>query len=546
MGKVVNRHQPCINPECGSSDAMQIYDTGDAFCFSCKKKFSEEQLEGVEPTTTITKTFTMKKKKVFATIEDIEEYRSKGFRDREIPTEINKFFDVRCSYDSNGKMDAHYYPYPNGWKVRVLPKTDFFWIGKSGGLMGKEKFTGGGKRLYITTGEIDMLSIATVLEERYGKIYPVITPGSDTAMKELLLEREWIRSFEEVILAFDEDESGKKALAEAIQIIGIDKVKVTKLPEKDPNDVLTKHSSKDLMECLFNAERYVPGGIVTRDDLWQALEEYHKIQSMPFPECMAGVNKKTKGKRYGEITLLISGTGSGKSTLLREDILHTLETTEDKVGIVALEESPAESARKMAGMAIKRNPAAEEISLEDLKPGFDKVFGDDRVMVLDHQGSMSDQSIIDKLEYMCLSGCKHLYIDHITILVSEGIDDLRGNEAQDKIMNGLLRLVKRYPVWICLVSHLRKVQTGSQSFEQGKLPTMDDIRGSGSVKQISFDIIAFARDMSHENEKIRNQIQMSVLKCRYTGLTGPVNGASYDYETGRLTPMSSMFEEVTE
>jgi twinkle protein len=101
-------------------------------------------------------------------------------------------------------------------------------------------------------------------------------------------------------------------------------------------------------------------------------------------------------------------------------------------------------------------------------------------------------------------------------------------------MNDLLRLVKKHNVWIGLISHLRKTDNKGKSFEEGKLPSMDDIRGSGSIKQISMDIIAFARDVSTENEEERNTIQTKVLKCRYTGLTGPSGSLYYDYNTGRL------------
>ena len=230
---------------------------------------------------------------------------------------------------------------------------------------------------------------------------------------------------------------------------------------------------------------------------------------------------------------------SGKSTLLREVMLHLLDSEEvpkaHKIGVISLEEAPAETARKLSGMVLQRNPADEEISIEELKPGFDHVFGSDRVMLLDHQGSIADGSIVDQLEYMALMGCKYLFIDHITILVSEGADGLTGNEAIDKVMNDLLRLIKRHNVWIGLVSHLRKAPVGGKSFEEGKLPSLDDIRGSGSIKQVSFDIIAFARNMSAENEIERNTIKMSVLKSRYTGLTGAVPGAFYVHKTGRLT-----------
>jgi replicative DNA helicase len=64
---------------------------------------------------------------------------------------------------------------------------------------------------------------------------------------------------------------------------------------------------------------------------------------------------------------------------------------------------------------------------------------------------------------------------------------------------------------------------------------MDDIKGSGSIKQISFDIIGFARDMANENEDVRNTINFIVLKSRFTGKTGPAGHAKYDHDTTRLT-----------
>jgi len=183
---------------------------------------------------------------------------------------------------------------------------------------------------------------------------------------------------------------------------------------------------------------------------------------------------------------------------------------------------------------LNRNSSKEMIPLEELKVGFDQVFADDRIVLLDHQGSMGESDIISQLEYMALSGCKYLFIDHVTILVSEFESNLSGNEAIDRVMNELLKLVKRYPINICLISHLRKVPSASKSFESGKLPDLDDIKGSGSIKQIAMDVIAFSRNMSEENEEIRNRVQVAVLKSRFTGLTGPVKGFYYDYNTGRI------------
>ena len=558
MGKVVKKNQPCLNPECGSHDARQIYEDGTSFCFSCQKFFpkgaeetQEEEGSGFkkEETKVVRKpppglpSSLRKSIPKSLSIEEILELPSRGFRERKITKEVAEFFSVKVSYDSAGNIDTHYYPYSNSkaWKIRALPKT-FSWIGKSIELFGRDKFNGAGKRLIIVEGEIDAMSIAQASLEKYGKIYPVVALSSSVmAHKSILEDRDWVRSFAEVVLCLDNDEAGEKATKEAIKVIGVDKVKIAKLPLKDPNEVLLAEGGNRLLQCIFDAAPYIPAGIVGKEALWTALEAYNAATGHPYPACMAGVNTKLKAKRGGEITLFISGTGSGKSTLLREIALDILQTTEDKIGIVSLEESPAETARKFAGMAINRNPAKEEIPLEELKVGFDQVFGDDRVIVLDHQGSMNDTSIVDQLEYMCLVGCKFLFVDHITIMTSEGVDNLTGNEAQDKVMNDLLRLVKRYPeVWVGLVSHLRKAPGNGKSFEEGKLPSIDDIKGSGSIKQISFDIISFARDLTASDEKVRNTIKMRVLKSRYTGLTGAVPGAQYSWDTGRLTAMEDI------
>lgn len=538
MGTIVVHNQPC--PSCGSSDARQVYEDGSSHCFSCTKNFRAGALEN---TTSEKKVPSFKKTRV--SLEEIATFQSRGFKERDIQKVVCEFFGVKVSYGSDGVIDGHYYPYAFdgkvGYKHRVVATKDFEWIGETGSLFGRELFAGGGKRLVITEGEIDALSVAQASMDKYNKIYPVVSLTSATGVNKLLEHREWIRSFQEVVLWFDNDEAGESALQKALKIVGIDKAKIAKFePDcKDANDVLVKKGMMALHTCIWDAQPWVPAGIIRKEQLWEALCQYNAVESIPYPDCMTGVNEKVKGMRLGEIVLFISGTGSGKSTLLREIMLHLIKNTEQvekdaKLGVVSLEEAPAETARKLSGMAIKKNPANEEIPLEELKVGFDEVFGDDRIILLDHQGSISDGSIVDQLEYMALMGCKYLFIDHITILVSEGADGLTGNEAIDKVMNDLLRLVKRHNVWIGLVSHLRKAPTGKQSFELGNLPTLDDIRGSGSIKQVSFDVVAFARNMQAEDVTERNSIKMAVLKSRYTGLTGIVTGAFYDHQTGRL------------
>ncbi len=526
------RHTSC--DVCGSSDARVEYGEDDWWCFVCnkgKRPGSKKNSKYDYDDNPEEDLYMSGQEKV----SDIQGLPIRGFAEREIKKTVTEFFGVHSEIASDGTIAKHFYPYGDkAYKCRVVADKEFYWVGKSDELFGRDKFSNDGKRLIITEGELDAMSIAQAAFNKYNKIYPVVSLPSASGTKALLKHRDWVRSFAEVVLCLDNDEAGQKCLAECIKIIGAEKIKIAKLPVKDASEMLTTKGSPALMTAIFEAGRYTPAGIVSKEEIWKALVEYNEAESLPYPPCLEGLNSKLKGMRMGEIALFISGTGSGKSTMLRETMLHIIQTTQDAIGIIALEESPAETARKLAGMQLMRNPAAEEISIEDLQPAFEDVFGNDRVFCLDHQGSMADVSIVNQLEYMALMGCKYLFIDHITILVSEGAEDLTGNEAVDKIMNHLLRIVKKHNVWIGLVSHLRKAQSGQKSFEEGRLPSIDDIRGSGSIKQISFDIISFARNLIAEDPKERNTILMRVLKSRYTGLTGNVRGAYYDYHTGRL------------
>lgn len=541
MGTIVSRNQPC--EKCGSSDAKQLYEDGSAFCFSCRTPTSPPR-EG----TTMTEVKKGPSRDfVKAQLEEIADLPVRGFKERNIFKQVAEHYGVRVSYDLDGNIDAHHYPYYNSggtlsaYKVRKLPK-EFRSVGEMPkSLFGINNYNGG-KRIIITEGELDAMAIQSAYYQKYKTFYPVVSLRSASSVKDLIEYRDKLRKFDDVVLWFDNDEAGQTAIKEACRIIGIDKVKIAKSTEKDASDLWIKEPDK-VLKAVYDATTYTPAGILTKEELWFQLEKYNEIESVPYPPFMEGLNEKLKGMRFGEITLWTSGTGSGKSTLLREIAIHLLETTEDKIGIVSLEESPAETARKMAGMALNRNPAKEEIPLDELKEGYDAVFGNDRVLVLDHQGSISDGSIMDFLEYMCLTGAKYIFVDHITILASEGAEGLTGNEAIDKIMNDLLRLVKKHNVWIGLISHLRKTDNKGKSFEEGKLPAMDDIRGSGSIKQISMDIIAFARNVGSDNEEERNTIKTKVLKCRYTGLTGPSGSLYYQFDTGRLVKGSEDFNE---
>lgn len=520
-------------PKCDSSDAYTIYEDG-AHCFSCsystKKKVKE--MNDFKDLSTTSST------NMLAEIKDLNSF---AIMSRGISKQVIDHFGIKMAVSPEGLGRSHYYPYTkNGtvvaYKERILPKS--FQIHGSFNdteLFGQNAATGG-KTLVITEGELDACAVAQSFLDKYKKIFPVVSIPSATGLKVLLEQRSWIRTFESIILMFDNDEAGQAAIEKASKIIGAGKVKVAKLKAKDPCEQLITCGSESLLRAYWDAQTWSPAGLVVGEKVWEQYKQRRNTESIPYPDCLKGLNDKLKGIRHGEITLFTSGTGSGKSTVIKEIVLDLLTKTDDKIGLISLEESVGDTAEKFIGMFLRKNAVSgEDISEADERAGFEHVFGTERLVLLDHQGSVGDASLIDKIEYMALMGCKYLVLDHITIAVSEGTEGLSGNEAIDKMMSDLLKIVKKHNVWLGLISHLRKSPGGGKSFEEGNLASIDDIKGSGSIKQISFDIIAFARNLVSENPNERNTIKFRVLKSRFTGLTGTAGAATYDGDTGRLS-----------
>ena len=539
MGATFTKHYPCIH--CGSSDAVALWSNGRGKCFACNKPAFLDQYDD-----TVVSKFNPNTQREYDmsgdSLQDISNYDSAGVRERGLTKTACDEYDMKVSYDSNGTVNAHYYPYTVkgkivAYKKRTLPK-EFRVVGDLKNakleLFGQSKFQPGGFKVIITEGELDAIAVQQAMLNKYKKVYPVVSLPSSSNMKILVANRDWLRSFKEVILMFDQDDAGEKAVAEAAKIIGWDKTKVASLSSNDPCDALIANPS-EIISSVFSARRYTPAAIVRGEAIWEAYVERKSVKSVPYPKCLEGLNDKLDGMRKGEIVLFTSGTGSGKSTMIKEIILELEDNTDESIGLVSLEESIGDSAEKFIKMFTPADPTVEQE-----RKAFERVFGNERLILLDHNGAVSDSSLIDQIENLCLLGCQYIILDHITIAVSEGADGKTGNEAIDSVMSDLLKIVKKHNVWLGLISHLRKSQ--GKSFEEGHLSSIDDIKGSGSIKQISFDIITFSRNLVAEDEDERNTIKLRVLKSRFTGRTGDCGSAYYDTRTNRLRGQEDFLE----
>ncbi len=562
MGKITYRNQPCFS--CKSHDAMQVYEDGGAKCFSCGKSFNYEKeykkKHGDVEVAPQQDNYRRNHFKKEISLDDVFALPSRGIAERLITKKVSEFFNVKSSYDDKGNIDRYYFPFSNtdgtstvGYKTKnPKDKADMYSIGEAKNLFGIEHFMNGGKRIVITEGEEDALAVAQTSLQKYGSIYPVCSMGGVNQTNYLLKNRDLLRKFNEIVIWFDADDQGQKASKEAAKILGADKVKIVKANEKDACDTLKVYGSeegtKKAWNYIWDAKPYSPSGIIAGDETWDRYNEFKNLEFVPWPPFLSRLNELTHGRALSTITMIAAGTSVGKSTMLREDIFHLLSTTTEKIGCIFLEEDVGETVGGIMGLYLNKRlglPGVETTEEEERKAWEATIGQPNRVVLLDHQGSVSDNGLIDKIEYMALNGCKYIYLDHITIAVSE-TEDGNINAAIDRFMSDLLKIVKRHNVWVGVVSHLRKVKSGEDSFESGAPISEDDLKGSGSLKQISFQTIAISRNKLAENEVVRNRSQIFLLKDRKTGNTGPAGAYRFNSATGRLEEVKKKDEDEFE
>lgn len=514
-----------------SGNGMAVYNDGHTYCFKCDTHThteGETPMESYDPQPPPNTIFTKGTARVALT-------------DRRISADICNKYGVTVSFDTEGKIAHHYYPYFNsedqliGYKERTLKDKSFTISGTNRGsqLFGQQISREGGKYLTITEGEIDCLSVSEMFDGKWSVVS--LKNGAGSAARDIKENLEFIESFENVVLCFDQDEAGKKAIKEVQDIITPGKLKICKLPMKDASELLMSNKVRDFTSAWWDAKVYTPAGIVRGCDTWEHLQRDENLVTVDYP--WQGLNDLTYGFRAKELVTITSGSGMGKTSVVKELEAYILNATDDNLAVIHLEESIDRAVKGL--MSIEANlpihiPKYEEmLTPESKKKLWQKAVGDKNVYFYDHFGSMSEDSLLNVIRtYAKAYDCKWIVLDHLSIVVSsqEGFDDER--KQIDMIMTKLRKIVQETGIGLFLISHLKRPQ--GKSHEEGGQVSLSELRGSAAIAQLSDIVIGLERNQQHEDPIVRNQTTLRVLKNRFSGLTGPACKLQFDADTGRL------------
>lgn len=534
---------------CGSGDGLQVFEQEDGgydgFCFACGTYVPDpygDKPEGYKPAVKPAKT----EAEVQADLDEIATYASITLPDRKLRKESLSHFGVKVAVsEQDGETPvAVYFPYERGatttgYKARLLGEKRMWCIGSVRGaeLFGwQQALASGGKRLLVTEGEFDCVALYQALKDKsagtkWADLEPAVVSvgtGSGGAKDYISTHLSEInRHFKEVVLVFDNDEPGHKAVEEVLKVLPHAMTAYSPYG-KDANEAVIKGYSKALADVVL-WKAAVPKN--TRLVRGATLHEAGRKQAeMGFSYPWPGLTKLLRGLRLGETSYWGAGVKMGKSELVNALSAHCVKEHGWKVFLAKPEEANRKSYQMMLGKL------SGKIFHDPDKP-FDfeaydeasKKYGD-QIFFLDLYQHMGWQELKADIRVAVQEGCKFVVIDPITNLVN-GESSGEQNTMLQEIAQELAAMAKDLNIHIAIFCHLKAPLNG-ESHERGGKVFSHQFAGSRAMMRSCNLMFGLEgnKDPDLDEEK-RNMRRLVILEDREFGATGFIT-LYWDKHTG--------------
>lgn len=527
-----------------------------------------------------------------ADYEYFENLKVRNLVSRHIRGEIAKLYNVRVGLDVDGKVARHYYPCyhrtSNGdwWKAlewsgskcRTLPKD--FTTGHLGWTHGDLLMFGqatvgsvmeSGERMNTLTlvgGECDTLATQQMIVDSRrgtkweGQLAHVWSPNKgEKAIEEIIANKDAIARFKKIILAFDDDEIGNELIKKVARLFPGKCVKL-KYPDgmKDPNQCLMHGKTAEFIDAWFNPVDPFEGGNVRQLSHYRDRAKEQPVMglSWPWPE----MNPITYGIRQYYLSVWGAGTGVGKTATTKEIVYHLAYTHGKQVQVIYLEEPAFKTTRSFAGLLINKDLTAppcndrqdphysvsRDYTKQQADDAIDRLCDDGRILIGDLDGRKDVASVMECMEEGLARGVEYFIIDNLTAFEHTGKDGRMASkvEAIDETMRRLGTFKDEHPVWIMLLSHLKRPGENRTPHERGGEVMEGDFRGAGSIVFWANDVWGIERDTKADTfeEKIRTTYRN--VKNRDVGyLAGSCVYARMNIDSGHLEPLTGYHPPAT-
>lgn len=414
------------------------------------------------------------------------------------------------------------------------------------------------RRVIITEGELDALSVAQVWSDKDGRPKDAVVSvngGAKAAAKNLKANYLWLDRFSEIILWFDDDEPGREAAEECAQLFKVGKVRIAKVAGcKDASDALQASRPGDIEAAIYGATAWRPRGIVNAKDRPDAvLAPREKLLTWSYPPQMEKLQEMTGGMARGEVIYHVAGTGVGKSTALRE-IQHHLVKQGVKIGILSFEDTLREMQFGLMSIEESMRLHLEPVPDVDDAAGlaaYDarmlhihaKVFGGGLVELFDPESAeWTLEAILGYVRY-CVKGldCEVVFVDPLSFAAANL--DLTADERRvlDWVAAAFAKAVKELNCHMQVSHHLKR--TSGIPHEEGASTSLNELRSSGGLANFAMGVVGWERNNQAAGDGWRVTQSRIIKPIRRMGKTGLADVLYYQ-ENGRLVKSTIPFPPI--
>ena len=512
-------------PSCNSSDANQVYSyedrPNDSYCFAC---------DTYHPPSNVVVPIKQNKVNNTMKIEDIKNLPIREIKDRKITKDTASTYRVRASLsEEDGTTITHLYSPDTlngklvGYECKDTANKAFTSIGDRKGeldLWGSWTCTGGNK-LFVTEGRLDAMALYQTINDNNGEKYKdfkasvvSLTRGATGAVKDLLSNKALLSKYKEVVLVFDNDAAGQKAIKDSLKAFPL--YKTAKLSMNDPCDMLMAGKGKELFKaCVFNASVERQGEVLDVSDIIDnAMLKPQMGLSFPWPT----VTKACFGIRPGTCHVVGAAPKVGKTDHQHQLVHHLVYNEKVKVGMFDLENSPVKTAKKLASKQAKKDFTRPDTIYEDSELRSTLESLDGKVRFYDRSGSRDWEDIrIAITEMHLLDGINIFIIDPITALISR-FSSSEANDELNRICTDVSDLCSLYPITLFFYSHVNPKPKASKPHEKGARVYSSEFSGSRAMEKWFHYGHGISRDRTDEcPEERKNMSEFYMLFDRDFG-----------------------------
>lgn len=373
------------------------------------------------------------------------------------------------------------------------------------------------------SGNCDAASVYQML----GKTFPAVSLPNGGTMSRGSKEKiyEYLKGFQEVVWAGDNDDVGRAAADTLYQLFPEKFYKVSLTTHKDANEYLMAGKESDFKWAALKPQRYTPENFFTGNDtIAEDIRSTIPYEYVKTPH--QALNEKIRGLVKGGLTIIKAPSGLGKTTWARYFEVGILENSKKSIAFLHMEESRATSWRGLATAHLKANVMTQE---DAETSGYTEAqvitaaqeMADDRVVIFEMLPSDGPAQVEEYIRLAAtVFGCEYITLDHgqrLAYLDPKGMAD--ATNVLSQLAARLAQLSKELNIGIIILSQVN---------DEGL------VKLARSIVEEAIVVISLDRDKEAEDDIERNTTSISVEKNRPFGTTGAAGSAYYDPETTLL------------